>query len=100
MSAELELAAWDIDGTRLWSQFVEPPWTYSVEGRLVTLEVMGTETTFDLRTDRPSPAWAGSTRGEGQRVNAATHLFWRRALSPLGVGNSWKPLTWAPAVWG
>jgi hypothetical protein len=50
MSAELELAAWDIDGTKLWSRFVEPPWSYSVHGQGVTLDVMGTETTFDLRT--------------------------------------------------
>jgi len=28
MSAELELAAWRTDGTKLWTTFVEPPWTY------------------------------------------------------------------------
>lgn len=50
MSAELELAAWDIDGTKLWSRFVEPPWSYSVEGQLLSLDVMGTITTFDLRS--------------------------------------------------
>lgn len=30
--ADLELAAWDIDGTKLWSRFVEPPLSYSVRG--------------------------------------------------------------------
>lgn len=50
MSAELELAAWDIDGTKLWSRFVEPPWSYSVSDQRVILDVMGTETAFDLRT--------------------------------------------------
>ncbi|MEQ7011327.1 hypothetical protein ABN028_34695 [Actinopolymorpha sp. B17G11] len=50
MSAEVGLAAWDIDGTKLWTRFVEPPWSYSVDGRLLTLDVMGSVATFDLRT--------------------------------------------------
>jgi hypothetical protein len=50
MSAEVELAAWDIDGTKLWTRFVEPPWSYSVDDPRVTLDVMGAVTTFDLRT--------------------------------------------------
>lgn len=49
MSAELELAASDIDRTMLWSRVVEPPWSYSVEDQRLTLDVMGTVTTFDLR---------------------------------------------------
>lgn len=28
MSAELELAAWDLEGEKLWSAPVEPPWDY------------------------------------------------------------------------
>lgn len=28
MSAELEIAAWDLEGRRLRSRFVEPPWEY------------------------------------------------------------------------
>ncbi|MBW9211622.1 hypothetical protein KV100_18370 [Mumia sp. zg.B21] len=50
MSAEVELAAWDTDGTKLWTRFVEPPWSYSVSGQEVTLDVMGTVRTFDLRS--------------------------------------------------
>jgi hypothetical protein len=49
MSAELELAAWDVSGAKLWSTFVEPPWGYRVEDDAVTLDVMGVETTFALR---------------------------------------------------
>jgi hypothetical protein len=30
MSAELELAAWTTDGIKLWTTFVEPPWSYRV----------------------------------------------------------------------
>jgi hypothetical protein len=26
MSAELEMAAWDLRGVKRWSTFVEPPW--------------------------------------------------------------------------
>ncbi len=48
MSAELEIAAWDLEGRKLWSRFVEPPWEYQVENRLVCLDVMGTRSAFDL----------------------------------------------------
>jgi len=49
MSAELELAAWTIDGVKLWSTFVEPPWTYLVRGESLTLDVMGRKSGFSLR---------------------------------------------------
>lgn len=48
MSAELELAAWSLEGRKLWSTFVEPPWKYTVEGGTVELDVMGNTTSFDL----------------------------------------------------
>lgn len=47
MSAELELAAWDLEGRKLWTTFVEPPWDYRVEAGQVILNVMGLETRFD-----------------------------------------------------
>jgi hypothetical protein len=50
MSAELELAAWSIDGAKLWSRFVEPPWDYTVDGDQVQLDIMGTHSRFPLRT--------------------------------------------------
>jgi hypothetical protein len=50
MSAELELAAWDIRGRKLWSTYVEPPWTYAVEGKLLQLDVMGKLTSFPIAT--------------------------------------------------
>lgn len=49
MSAELELAAWSLAGTKLWSTFVEPPWVYEVHGTLVELDLMGTKSRFDLQ---------------------------------------------------
>ncbi|WP_433200247.1 hypothetical protein ACQP00_28420 [Dactylosporangium sp. CS-047395] len=52
MSAELELAAWTCDGRKLWSTFVEPPWSYRVDGGTVTLDVMGAVRTLELRTSR------------------------------------------------
>ncbi len=50
MAAELELAAWDIKGRKLWSAFVEPPWMYHVEGSEVHLDVMGAVSSFPLLT--------------------------------------------------
>ena len=46
MSAELELAAWDIDGRKMWSTFVEPPWSYEVHVDRVELDVMGQKSHF------------------------------------------------------
>ena len=48
MSAELELAAWNLNGIKLWSRPVEPPWSYDVSAGKVTLDVMGYLTAFDL----------------------------------------------------
>jgi len=50
MSAELELAAWTTDGTKLWRTFVEPPWSYAMVGDDVHLDVMGERTRFPKRT--------------------------------------------------
>lgn len=49
MSAELELAAWTLEGNKLWSTFVEPPWLYEVRGSRVHLDVMGEKSVFELR---------------------------------------------------
>ena len=48
MAAELELAAWDRTGRKLWSRFVEPPWTFRVVDDKVHLDVMGKHTEFSL----------------------------------------------------
>lgn len=48
MSAELEFAAFDLVGKKLWTTFVEPPWTFRVERELIVLDVMGTESRFPL----------------------------------------------------
>jgi hypothetical protein len=48
MSAELELAAWSAAGAKLWSTFVEPPWSYLVKEQEVQLEVMGNQSRFSL----------------------------------------------------
>ena len=48
MSAELELAAWNLEGRKLWSAAVEPPWEYAVENGTVRLDVMGKMQSFDI----------------------------------------------------
>ena len=50
MSAELEIAAWDLQGRKLWSSEVEPPWSYSVQNDFVHLDVMGKQRTYKLAT--------------------------------------------------
>jgi hypothetical protein len=55
MSAELELAAWTVTGVKLWTMFVEPPWSYTVDGARVRLEMMGTVAQFPLRRGPRSP---------------------------------------------
>ncbi len=50
MSAELEIAAWDLKGRKLWSRFVEPPWDYQVDHGVVHLDIMGAMSEFDLRS--------------------------------------------------
>ena len=58
MSAELELAAWTLDGAKLWSTFVEPPWDYEVFDGKLHLDVMGKRSDFDL-VDGPRSPGAG-----------------------------------------
>lgn len=53
MSAELELAAWNMRGEKLWSTFVEPPWSYSLDGATIHLEVMGAKASFPLYEGPP-----------------------------------------------
>ncbi len=50
MSAELEMAAWDLHGTKLWRTVVEPPWGYAVRDNTVELDIMGLKSSFDLVT--------------------------------------------------
>jgi hypothetical protein len=50
MAAELELAAWDTNGRKLWTTFVEPPWDFKVEGASVLLDVMGAKSSFPVAT--------------------------------------------------
>ena len=41
MSAEVEFGVWDTSGKKLWSTWVEPPWSFKIQGQAVALEVMG-----------------------------------------------------------
>jgi hypothetical protein len=50
MSAELEFAAWDAGGNKLWTAFVEPPWHYTVRDDVVSVDVMGMRSAFPLRS--------------------------------------------------
>jgi hypothetical protein len=56
MRAELEIAAWDLQGRKLWSRFVEPPWDYAVLDGVAHLDIMGAKSAFNLRSGPPSPS--------------------------------------------
>jgi hypothetical protein len=42
------LAAWDPNSRKLWSRFVEPPWTFRVFGERVELDVTGEKMEFPV----------------------------------------------------
>ena len=48
MSAELELAAWSIEGLKLWTTFVEPPWSFTVSEQCVELDIVGKKSRFSI----------------------------------------------------
>jgi hypothetical protein len=50
MAAELELAAWDTDGRKRWTTFVEPPWEFEVVEGIIRLDVMGRKSEFPVAT--------------------------------------------------
>jgi hypothetical protein len=56
MAVELEFAAWDTKGRKLWSTFVEPPWSYEIGGNMVELDVMGAKSSFGVLEGRGDPA--------------------------------------------
>jgi hypothetical protein len=56
MAAELGFAAWDTQANKLWSTFVEPPWSYRIQDDTITLDVMGTVSRFSLRSGPPPPS--------------------------------------------
>jgi hypothetical protein len=59
MAAELELAAWNLHGQKLWSSWAEPPWSYSVQNRVIQLDVMDNLSRFPIST---GPASTGPTK--------------------------------------
>lgn len=55
MLAELEFAAFGVNGEKLWTTFVEPPWYYELDGERVRLDVMGTKSSFPIRRGPEGP---------------------------------------------
>lgn len=53
MSAELELAVWNNRGEKLWSTFVEPPWSYRLDENTIHIGVMGSVASFPLYEGPP-----------------------------------------------
>lgn len=57
MSAEVEMAVWDMYGKKLWSTFVEPPWSYTLDDDSVYLDVGEKKFSFSLLTGPTAPTW-------------------------------------------
>ncbi|WP_198104516.1 hypothetical protein, partial [Clostridioides difficile] len=55
MSGELEIAAYDLRGQRLWAATIEPPWDYGVQGDSMFTIAMGHKTEFPLREGPSGP---------------------------------------------
>lgn len=53
MAAELEFAAFDLSGAKLWTRFVEPPWDFKLEPDRIVLDVMGSITHLERRSGQP-----------------------------------------------
>jgi hypothetical protein len=49
MCGELEVAAYDLLGSRRWAATIEPPWDFGVNGDTMFTIVMGHKTEFSLR---------------------------------------------------
>jgi hypothetical protein len=56
LTAELEFAAWDTLGRKLWTMSVEPPWSYAIRGGTIELDVMGNKQSFGLQEGPPRSA--------------------------------------------
>jgi len=50
MQEELEFGIYTLEGQEMWSTFVEPPWTFEIQGKEVKLNVMEEITYRDLKT--------------------------------------------------
>lgn len=53
MAAETDFAAFDTSGMKLWTRYVEPPWTFKLEPDRVVLDVMGAITHLDRWSGQP-----------------------------------------------
>lgn len=60
MSAELEFGVWTETGEKLWTTFVNPPWTYTIEGDQVHIDDFDAKRVHDLKTGKPQTRhWFG-----------------------------------------
>ncbi len=50
MSAGMELAVWDLHGSKQWWACVEPPYSYTIAAGMMRLTAMGITTSFSLAT--------------------------------------------------
>jgi hypothetical protein len=49
---ELQIAVYDNHGHFIWETHAEPPWSYGIEGNILSLDIMDTITKYELNTGR------------------------------------------------
>lgn len=49
---ELEIAVYDYEGRFVWQTRAEPPWSYGIEGNILTLDIMDSITKHELNTGK------------------------------------------------
>nr|BBH86415.1 hypothetical protein KTC_11660 [Thermosporothrix sp. COM3] len=64
LSAEIELSIWNKEGERLWETFVEPPWSYELEGDVI--KVFYSNETRYYRLQDGTEVEQGNERGKKQ----------------------------------
>ena len=52
MSSEMELAGYSLDGDRLWTEYIDPPWSTRVVNDVVEIEGDGAKSRLSLQTGR------------------------------------------------
>lgn len=53
LAEELEIAVYRSDGRFIWEARTEPPWSYGIEGNILSLDIMDNITKYKLDTGSP-----------------------------------------------
>lgn len=81
MSASHEVAAWNTQGRKLWSQLVEPLWNYEIIDNLIRINVLNRSVEFPLASG-PSDALLAQLAAEEAALTVALTATLTTELEP------------------